>query len=138
MLITTTRRRNKIRLHSCLALTLIALSLTAACHKAKNYTWQQVLRTVSCDPRTPQAKTQLGSCPKVADLQHQTPEEVQEFIDYMNKKDVIEGTVDSGGFQGPGCLQWRIDPKTGRPVAHRTGKKVGCSNLEPLQNYKLP
>ena len=122
----------------CLAVTLTVVAITVACRKAKNYTWQQVLQTVSCEPRTPQAKAQLGGCPKVADLQHQTPEEVQEFVAYMNKKDAIEGTVDSGGFQGPGCLQWQIDPKTGRPMAQKTGKKQGCSNLEQLQNYKLP
>lgn len=138
MMTATTPFWNNISPRSCLAATLIATALTAACHKAKNYSWQQVLQTVSCEPRTSQAKAQLGGCPKVADLEHQTPEEVQEFVAYMDKKDAIEGTVDSGGFQGPGCLQWRIDPTTGRPMAQRTGKKLGCSNLEQLQNYKLP
>ena len=135
---TTTPFWNRISARYCFALTLAAVALSIACHKAKNYTWQQVLRTVSCEPRTSQAKAQLGGCPKVADLQHQTPDEIQEFVAYMNKKDAIEGTVDSGGFQGPGCLQWRIDSATGRPVSQKTGKKEGCSNLEQLQNYKLP
>jgi hypothetical protein len=138
MATTTTPFSNNISRRYCLALTLCVVALSGACHKANNYTWQQVLRTVSCEPRTPQAKAQLGGCPKVADLQHQTPDEIQEFVAYMNKKDAIEGSVDSGGFQGPGCLQWRIDSATGRPVSQKTGKKEGCLNLEQLQNYKLP
>jgi hypothetical protein len=135
---TTTPCWNKIKLHCCLALTLIAATFTAACHKAKNYTWQQVLPTVTCEPRTPQAKAQLGSCPKVADPQHPTPEEAQEYVDYMNKRDALEGTVGPQGFQGPGCLKWRIDPTSGQPTFDRTTKKEGCSNLNHLQNYKLP
>ncbi len=129
---------SKISPRFYLALTLTVVAITVACHKAKNYTWQQVLQTVSCEPRTPQAKAQLGGCPKVADPEHPTPEEVQEYVAYMNKRDALEGTVGPQGFQGPGCMQWQIDPTTGRPAPQKTGKKQGCSNLEQLQNYKLP
>jgi len=117
---------------------LLLLVLTAACRKTKNFSWQQVYRTVSCEPRTPQAKTQVGECPKLADLQHPTPDEVREYVDYMNRRDAIEGTVDSRGLEGPGCLQWRIDAATDRPTVTTTGKKEGCSNLQQLQNYKVP
>ena len=48
---------NRIRQVSCYA-ALFVIALTPACRKAKNYSWQQVYRTVSCEPRTPQAKTQ--------------------------------------------------------------------------------
>ncbi len=130
--------RNGLSRFSCIALS-IALSLIAgACHKAKNYSWQQVLRTVGCDPRTAQAKSQLGDCPKVADPQRPTSEEVQEFINYMNRKDALEGTLASGELQAPGCLQWRVDSATGQPTVERTSKKEGCSNAEQLKNYKLP
>ena len=132
-----TKPSNRIRQVSCYA-ALLLLFVTAACRKTKNYSWQQVYRTVSCDPRTPQAKAQVGECPKLADLQHPAPEEVREYVDYMNRRDAIEGTVDSGGLEGPGCLQWRIDPATGRPDITGTGKKQGCFNLQPLQNYKVP
>jgi hypothetical protein len=135
---TTTPFWNNPSPRFCFALTLAAVALSIACNKAKNYTWQQVLRTVSCEPRTPQAKTQLGGCPKVADPDHPTPEETQEYVNYMNRRDALEGTVGPLGFQGPGCLQWRIDPTTRRPAFDRTAKKEGCSNLEQLKNYKLP
>jgi len=127
----------QIRQVSCYA-ALFVIVLTPACRKAKNYSWQQVYRTVSCEPKTPQAKAQVGECPKLADLQHPTPEEVREYVDYMNRRDAIEGTVDSRGLNGPGCLQWRIDAATGRPTVTTTGKKEGCSNLQQLQNYKVP
>ena len=127
---------NRIRLYCYLALLLLVL--TAACRKTKNFSWQQVYRTVSCEPRTPQAKTQVGDCPKLADLAHPTTEEVREYVDYMNRRDAIEGTLNSGQLEGPGCLQWRIDATTDRPEVSRTGKKEGCSNLQQLQNYKVP
>ncbi len=128
---------NRIRQVSCYA-ALFVIALTPACRKAKNYSWQQVYRTVSCEPRTPQAKAQVGECPKLADLQHPTPDEVREYVDYMNRRDAIEGTVDPRGLEGPGCLQWRIDAATVRPTVTTTGKKEGCSNLQQLQNYKVP
>ena len=132
-----TKSSNRVRQVSCYA-ALLLLFVTAACRKTKNYSWQQVYRTVSCDPRTPQAKAQVGECPKLSDLQHPTPEEVREYVDYMNRRDAIEGTFDSGQLEGPGCLQWRINAATDRPTVTGTGKKQGCSNLDQLQNYKLP
>ena len=128
---------NRVRQLSCYA-ALFVIALAPACRKAKNYSWQQVYRTVSCEPRTPQAKTQLGECPKLADLTHPTPEEAREYVDYMNRRDAVEGTLNSGQLEGPGCLQWRINTTTDRPEVTRTDKKEGCSNLQPLQNYKVP
>ena len=132
-----TKSSNRIRQLSCYA-ALLLLLFAAACRKTKNFSWQQVYRTVSCEPRTPQAKAQVGECPKLADLQHPTPEEVHEYVDYMNRRDAIEGTLNSGQLEGPGCLQWRIDDTTNRPTVTATGKKEGCSNLQQLQNYKVP
>jgi len=128
---------NRIKQVSCYA-ALFVIALIPACRKARNYSWQQVYRTVSCEPRTPQAKTQVGDCPKLADLAHPTPEEVREYVDYMNRRDAVEGTLNSGQLEGPGCLQWRINTTTNRPEVTRTGKKEGCSNLQQLQNYKVP
>jgi hypothetical protein len=128
---------NRVRQISYYA-ALFLIALAPACRKAKNYSWQQVYRTVGCEPRTPQAKTQVGDCPKLADLTHPTPEEAREYVDYMNRRDAVEGTLNSGQLEGPGCLQWRINITTDRPEVTRTGKKEGCSNLQPLQNYKVP
>ncbi len=86
---------NRIKQVSCYA-ALFVIALTPACRKAKNYSWQQVYRTVSCEPRTPQAKTQVGDCPKLEDLAHPAPEEVREYVDYMNRRDAVEGTLNSG------------------------------------------
>jgi hypothetical protein len=84
---------------------LIATVLLAAlaCHKEKQYTWKDILPTSGCDPRTPEARAKLGTCPKVADPQHPTQQEVQEFVAYMNKKDPIEGTMTLGDLAQPGC-----------------------------------
>ena len=132
-----TKPSNRVRQVSW-CVVLLLLFLAAACRKTKNYSWQQVYRNASCEPRTSEAKVQVSECPKLADIQHPSPEEVREYVDYMNRRDAIEGTVDSNGLQGPGCLQWRVDPTSGHPTVTRTGKKEGCSNLQPLQNYKVP
>jgi len=132
-----TQSSNRIKQVSCYV-ALLLLLLAAACRKTKTFSWQQVYRTVSCEPRTPQTKAQVGECPKLADLQHPTPDEVHEYVDYMNRRDAIEGTLNSGELEGPGCLQWRIDGASGRPTVTATGKREGCSNLQQLQNYKVP
>ena len=115
-----------------------ALLGAVACHKEKQYTWKDILPTSGCDPRTPEARAKLGSCPKVADPQHPTQQEVQEFVAYMNKKDAIEGTMTLGDLAQPGCWEWRADPSTDRPALKRTAKKEGCEKLENLRKYKLP
>jgi len=109
-----------------------------ACQNEKQYTWKDVLPTSGCDPRTSEARAKLGTCPKVADPQHLTQQEVQEFVVYMNKKDAIEGTMTLGELAQPGCWEWRADPGTDRPALKRTAKKEGCEKLENLKNYKLP
>ena len=120
------------------ALIATALLAALACHKEKQYTWKDILPTSGCDPRTPVARAKLGTCPKVADPQHPTQQEVQEFVAYMNKKDPIEGTMTLGELAEPGCWEWQADPSTGRPALKRTAKKEGCEKLENLKNYKLP
>ena len=115
-----------------------ALLGALACQKEKQYTWKDVLPTSGCDPQTPEARAKLGTCPKVADPQHPTRQEVQEFVVYMNKKDAIEGTMTLGELAQPGCWEWQADPSTDRPALKRTVKKEGCEKLENLKNYKLP
>ena len=113
------------------------LAGSTACKKENKYTWNHRLPLVGCNPRTLDAKAKLGDCPKLSDPQHPRPEEIQQFVDYMNRKDAVEGTVTDQGLNAPGCFQWRID-KYGQPERFRTDKKEGCVSLEPLQRYKLP
>ncbi len=118
---------------------LTAASAVTACKKQKKYTWRDRLPTAGCDPRTAEAKAKIGACPKLADPKHPTPEEIREFVDYMNKKQEVEGTVATDGLEGPGCVQWRIDPGSGQPTSYHTEKKQGyISYEEQLRNFKLP
>lgn len=114
---------------------------TLACSKnadEKHYTWADRLPQSNCEPRTAQAKAQLGGCPKLADPQHPTPEEVRQFVDYMNKKQAIEGTVVMEGLEGPGCINWTVDAD-GQPGMHHTQQKQGCINVEEqLRKYHTP
>jgi hypothetical protein len=115
--------------------------LTAACSQGngRKYTWADRLPTSDCQPRTSQAKNALGGCPKMTDPEHPTPDEVREFVNYMNAKQRIEGTVVPQGLEGPGCLQWRVDPSTGQPERYGTGRKQGCISFEDaIKNSNLP
>lgn len=130
--------RSGARHYFHIALALIALQLVTGCRKEKAYTWQQVIADVNCEPRKLHTKGQLGECPKVANLEHQSSIEVQEFVDYMNRKEFMENTVGTEGVQEPGCVRWLTDSTTGRPVFEKTGKKEGCSDPELLPHYKRP
>lgn len=118
----------------------LALLTTACSHGAtKKSTWADRLPTSDCQPRTQQARSELGGCPKLADPQHPTPPEAREFVNYMNRKQEIEGTVVPEGLDGPGCLQWRVDPSTGGPERYGTGSKQGCISIEnAIKKFKLP
>lgn len=110
-----------------------------ACAQKKKYTWADRFPQDDCNPRTAKAKEELGGCPKLADPQHPTLQEKQEFVTYMNKKNAIEGTMLDQYFP-PGCWKWSIDPKTGDVTSGPT-KMRGCQkdNLEKkLRNYKIP
>ena len=120
---------------------LILLALTIACShgRGKKHTWADRLPTSDCQPRTQQARSQLGGCPELEDSEHPTPAEVREFVRYMNRKQEIEGTVVPEGMEGPGCLQWRVNPSTGQPERYGTGRKQGCISLEDaIKNSNLP
>jgi hypothetical protein len=137
------RSHTRVRRYRSSALVmLIALAaLTADCSRGdqKKYTWADRLPTANCEPRTQQAKRQIGNCPSLASPQHPRPEEVREFVDYMNKKQQIEGTVTNEGLEGPGCLQWRINSANGQPEMYAAGKKQGCVSVEdPIKKFKLP
>lgn len=116
-----------------------AMIVLGACAQKKKYTWKDRMPTVDCTPRTAKAKAKLGGCPKLADYQHPTLEEQSEFVDYMNKKNAIEGTIMFGDYYPPGCLKWSVDPTSDVPKSTPI-KKPGCEqNLEKkLRTYKLP
>ena len=117
----------------------LAIVLTG-CGPKKKYTWHDRLRMSDCQPRTQDVKTKLGGCPKLADPQNPTPEEVREFVDYMNRKDQTEGTMTTLGVDKPGCWHWTINT-SGSPEMVKTPKQEGCSASEfqkTLKNYKLP
>lgn len=137
------RDHTRIRYHrSSARVMLIALvALAAGCSRGnqKKDTWADRLPTANCEPRTQQAKQQIGNCPALASPPHPTPQEVREFVDYMNKKQQIEGTVTHEGLEGPGCLQWRINSANGQPEMYATGKKQGCVSVEDaIKKFKLP
>jgi hypothetical protein len=121
----------------------LLVALTApltSCSRAeqKNFTWSDRLPSSDCQPRTQQAREKVGFCPNLADPQRPAPHEVREFA-YMNRKQEIEGTVVPEGLEGPGCLQWRVNARTGQPERHTTGKKQGCISVEDaIKNFKLP
>lgn len=121
-------------------LTTLVLLTTACSHaNGKKYTWADRLPSSDCQPRTQQAQSALGACPKLIDLQHPAPEEVREFVRYMNRKQQIEGTVVPEGLDGPGCLQWRVNPSTGQPERYGTGRKQGCISVEDaIKKFNLP
>lgn len=125
---------------SILPILTLALIIVSTCRQnEKKYTWADRFPQDDCVPRTPQAKAQLAGCPKLADPQHPTPQEAREFVEYMNKKQAIEGTVEMEGLQAPGCVEWRIDPRTGQPSSHHTEQKQGCINTEQqLKKFKIP
>ncbi len=119
-----------------LAAALFALSPLTGCKPEKKYTWADRLPQSDCQPRTADAKAKLGTCPKLADSQHPTTDEVNEFVAYMNKKQQIEGTLETDGLEGPDCINWKVDP-SGQPRSYRTDKKQGCISYgQPLQNFK--
>ena len=123
-----------------LATAALALIVLSACRKndEKKYTWADRLPQSNCDTRTPEAKAKLGGCPKLADPQHPTPEEVSEFVDYMNKKQAIEGTVVMEGLEAPGCVKWKVDAY-GQPAQYYTEQKQGCINVEEqLRKHHTP
>jgi len=137
------RDRTCIRYYpsSALLMLVVLAALTAGCSRGnqKKYTWADRLPTANCGPRTQQAKQQIGNCPELGDPQHPTPEEVREFVNYMNKKQQIEGTVTNEGLEGPGCLQWRVNPVNGQPEMYATGKKQDCVSVEDaIKKFKLP
>ena len=134
------------RVYSCTAILcagiVLAAGVSTACHQGaeqKKYTWADRLPGADCNPRTANAKAQLGGCPKLADPQHPTSEEEQEFVAYMNKKDVIEGTNMDGAILPPGCYQWGIN--AGQVNLRKVSNEQRCqgSDLEKkLQNYPSP
>jgi hypothetical protein len=134
-----TQERRAARTAAAVLATL-ALVATACSHgTTKRSTWADRLPTSDCQPRTRQAQIKLGGCPKLADVQRPTPAEVCEFVNYMNRKQGIEGTLVPEGLDGPGCLQWRVNPSTGRPERYGTGRKQGCVSVEDaINNFKLP
>ena len=122
----------------CAALVTAAV-VFSACAQKKKYTWADRFPQDDCNPRTAKAKAELGGCPKLADPQHPTLEEKREFVEYMNKKNAIEGTY-AGDYYPPGCWKWSIDPKTGDVTSGPTGVKA-CEkdNLEEkLRDFKIP
>lgn len=122
----------------CAAL-VTALIVLSACAQKKQYTWADRFPQDDCNPRTVKAKEELGGCPRLADPQHPTLQEKQEFAEYMNKKNAIEGTY-AGDYYPPGCWKWSIDPRTGdlTPAVIKT-KSCDKDNLEKkLRNFKIP
>lgn len=118
---------------------LAAVIVLSACAQKKKYTWADRLPHADCNPRTAQAKAELGGCPKLADAQHPTLQEEQEFVTYMNKKDTIEGTDMDGAIVPPGCYRWSID--AGGVNVKKVSNDPRCqgSDLEKkLRNFKLP
>ncbi|MGH9451055.1 MAG: hypothetical protein ACRD11_11015 [Terriglobia bacterium] len=122
----------------CAALATAVIVLSA-CAQKKQYTWADRFPQDDCNPRTAKAKEELGGCPRLADPQHPTLQEKREFVEYMNKKNAIEGTY-AGDYYPPGCWTWSIDSRTGDTTSGPTGMK-GCDkdNLEKkLRNFKIP
>lgn len=118
---------------------LVAVILLSACAQKKKYTWADRFPQDDCNPRTAKARAELGGCPRLADPQHPTLEEKREFVEYMNKKNAIEGTY-AGDYYPPGCWKWSIDPNTGDATSGPTGMK-SCEkdNLEKkLRDFKIP
>lgn len=116
-----------------------AVIVLSACARRKQYTWANRLPDADCNPRTAKAKEQLRGCPKLADPQHPTLQEEQEFVTYMNKKDAIEGTDMGGVVLPPGCYRWSIDQ--GQVNSKKVSNDPRCqgSDLEKkLRNFKLP
>jgi len=122
----------------CFVLVMAAITVSA-CSQGKKYTWANRFPQDDCNPRTAKAKDELGGCPKLANPQHPTLQEKRQFVNYMNKKNAIEGTILLGDYYPPGCWKWSVNPKTGAVDSGPTGKK-GCGhNLEKkLRNYSLP
>ena len=133
---TRSRLYRRAGIFSTALATVIVLS---ACAQKKKYTWADRLPAADCNPRTAQAKADLGGCPKLADPQHPTLQEEQEFVTYMNKKDAIEGTDMDGTILPPGCYKWSID--AGGVDVKKVSNNPRCqgSDIEKkLRNFKLP
>ncbi len=123
---------------SCASVIAVVLTITA-CHQGKKYTWADRFPQDDCNPRTAKAREELGSCPKLGDPQQPTLQEKHEFVDYMNKKNAIEGTILLGDYYPPGCWKWSVDPNTQDINSEPTGKKECGQNLgKKLRNYKIP
>jgi hypothetical protein len=119
-----------------------AVLLLAACHSyGKTYTWANRLPSADCNPRTAKARAELGGCPKLTDPQHPTLQEVHVFVNYMNKKDAIEGTEIDGRIEPPGCNKWSIDPASGQLKFASTRNSERCQgkSLEKsIRTFKIP
>lgn len=118
---------------------LMAAILLTACAQRKKYTWADRLPAADCNPRTAKARAALGGCPKLADPQHPTLKEEQQFVTYMNKKDAIEGTQMVGTILPPGCYKWDIE--YGQVHSKKVSNDPKCQgpDLEKrLRNFKLP
>src|SRR5579875_4069727 len=127
------------RAGSCCAAFLAAVIVLGACSQKSKYTWADRLPHADCNPRTAQAKAELGGCPKLADPQHPTLQEEQQFVSYMNKKDAIEGTDMDGRIVPSGCYKWFID--VGGVDLKKVSNDARCQgpDLEKsLRNFKLP
>jgi len=121
------------------AATFAIVLAATACHHGKQYTWADRFPQDDCNPRTARAKEQLGACPKLADPQHPTQKETQEFVDYMNRKNAIEGTMLLADYYPPGCWKWSVNPNTGNVDSGPTAKKDCGQNLEQkLRNSSVP
>jgi hypothetical protein len=123
---------------SCAVLVAATIAL-GACAQKKKYSWADRLPAAGCNPRTAQAKAELGGCPKLADPQRPTLQEEREFVGYMNKKDAIEGTEMDGTVLPPGCYKWDIE--YGQVHSKRVSSDPKClgPNLEKkLRTFKLP
>jgi hypothetical protein len=90
MTLSNARRAFQWRFGSFLAVVFAAVIVLGACTQKKKYTWADRLPAADCNPRTAKAKAELGSCPELADPQHPTLQEEQQFVSYMNKKNAVE------------------------------------------------
>jgi hypothetical protein len=136
----TNTRSGLYRRAGVFAVAIVAAALVfSACAQRKQFTWANRLPDADCNPRTARAKAELRGCPKLADPQHPTLQEEQEFVTYMNKKDAIEGTDMGGVIVPPGCYRWSIDQ--GQVNSKKVTNDPRCqgSDLEKkLRSFKLP
>jgi hypothetical protein len=139
MTLTNARRPFRWRFGSFLAAVFAAVIVLGSCTKKKKYTWADRLPAADCNPRTAKAKAELGGCPELADPQHPTLQEEQQFVSYMNKKDAIEGTEMDGTILPPGCYKWDIE--YGRVHSKKVSNDPKCQGPDlgkKLRTFKLP